>query len=375
MSSSVSPRLFSRKEVDRHHTKDSCWVLLGNRVYDVTGFLRRHPGGEALILRRSGSDISQEIEGPPHRHSANARRWMEQYYIGELDKDSVRDTQVRGRRKPQEHTDEKEEQEEPSATSRCSKVDFETDLVDWHKPLAWQVGHLREKYDTWVHQPVDRPIRLFQSEFLEASTKTSWYMVPVVWMPLVLYLSWYCYTTLAQEKTRLFITKNYSVMVHKYTFPLIFLFGMFVWSFIEYCIHRFVFHMRPPAHNYYLITLHFLLHGQHHKSPFDGSRLVFPPGLASPVIGAFYLLMQAVFPYGLGLSMFVGGLCGYVVYDMIHYYLHYGAPQKGSYMYGLKVYHVKHHFEHQRAGFGITTTFWDRPFKTLIPDESFDGTH
>lgn len=94
MSSSVSPRWFSRKEVDRHHTKDSCWVLLGNQVYDVTGFLRRHPGGEALILRRSGSDISQEIEGPPHRHSENARRWMEQYYIGELDKDSVRDTQV-----------------------------------------------------------------------------------------------------------------------------------------------------------------------------------------------------------------------------------------------------------------------------------------
>ncbi|KPP57142.1 hypothetical protein Z043_125164, partial [Scleropages formosus] len=224
------------------------------------------------------------------------------------------------------------------------------DLVDWERPLAWQVGYLGENYDTWVHQPVDRPIRLFQSEFLEASTKTSWYMVPAVWMPLVFYLSWYCYTTLSQEKTRLHLTTEYSILVHKYSFPLIFLVGMFLWSFIEYCIHRFVFHMRPPAHNYYLITLHFLLHGQHHKSPFDGSRLVFPPGLAAPVIGGFYLLIQALFPEGLGLSMFVGGLCGYVMYDMIHYYLHYGSPQKGSYMYGLKAYHVKHHFEHQRAG-------------------------
>ncbi|KPP62183.1 hypothetical protein Z043_119642 [Scleropages formosus] len=44
-----------------------------------------HPGGEALILRRSGTDVSAELEGPPHRHSENARRWMEQYYIGELD--------------------------------------------------------------------------------------------------------------------------------------------------------------------------------------------------------------------------------------------------------------------------------------------------
>lgn len=40
---------------------------------------------------------------------------------------------------------------------------------------------------------------------------------------------------------------------------------MVLWSLLEYLIHRFVFHMKPPASNYYLITLHFLLHGQHHK--------------------------------------------------------------------------------------------------------------
>lgn len=48
------------------------------------------------------------------------------------------------------------------------------DLVDWQKPLAWQVGHLGEKYDAWVHQPVDRPIRLFGNPLMEAGTKTSW---------------------------------------------------------------------------------------------------------------------------------------------------------------------------------------------------------
>ncbi|NP_001417888.1 fatty acid 2-hydroxylase isoform 1 [Danio rerio] len=373
MSPSLSPRFFSEKEVAKHCTKDSCWVLLGTRVYDVTAFLRMHPGGEALILRRSGKDISLEIEGPPHRHSENARRWMEQYYIGELDRDSTdEDTEetLRQRKKIPESITE-EEEETTSAINKCSKVDEETDLVDWRKPLAWQVGHLGEKYDTWVHQPVDRPIRLFGNDFFEANTKTSWYMVPIVWMPLVIYLSWYCYSLLAQETTRLVISSDYSILVHKYSFPFIFALGMFLWSFIEYCIHRFVFHMRPPAHNYYLITLHFLLHGQHHKSPFDGSRLVFPPSLAAVVIGLFYLTLQQLLVEGLGTSLFVGGLCGYVVYDMIHYYLHYGSPSKGSYLYGLKAYHVKHHFEHQRAGFGITTTFWDHPFKTVIPEQTF----
>lgn len=58
---------------------------------------------------------------------------------------------------------------------------------------------------------------------------------------------------------------EYSIPVHKYYFPFIFLLGMILWSLLEYLIHRFVFHMKPPASNYYLITLHFLLHGQHHK--------------------------------------------------------------------------------------------------------------
>ncbi|KAM6972930.1 fatty acid 2-hydroxylase [Aplochiton taeniatus] len=376
MSPSMSPRFYSEKEVARHCTKDSCWVLLGTRVYDVTGFIRMHPGGEGLILRRSGGDISAEMEGPPHRHSENARRWMEQYYIGEIDRDSsAEESQVLRERRPKQSTqgegEEEHKKEIISPFSRCSPVDLDTDLVDWRKPLAWQVGHLGEKYDTWVHQPVDRPLRFFGNDLMEASTKTSWYWVPVVWLPMVFYFSWYCYTTLAQESTRLFLTADYSILVHKYAFPLLFGMGMFLWTFIEYCIHRFLFHMKPPAHNYYLITIHFLLHGQHHKSPFDGARLVFPPCLASVVVGSFYLLLRQTLPEGLGLSVFVGGLCGYVVYDMIHYYVHYGSPPRGSYLDSLKAYHIKHHFEHQRSGFGISTTFWDHPFNTAIPKETF----
>lgn len=389
MSPSTAPRYFTEREVARHRTKDSCWVLLGTRVYDVTAFLRMHPGGEALILRRSGEDVSRVMEGPPHRHSENARRWMEQYYIGELMGDGgggVEDEAqtLRERRAPSEQTKpqtaksttetklkEEEEDDDDSPAKLCSSVDLDKDLVDWRKPLAWQVGHLGEKYDAWVHQPVDRPIRLFGNPLMEAGTKTSWYWVPIVWLPVVFYLSWYCYTTLAQGTSRIAISSDFSIPIHKYMFPPLFLLGWFLWSFIEYCIHRFVFHMKPPAHNYYLIMLHFLLHGQHHKSPFDGSRLVFPPGLASLVVGSFYVLLRHTLPEILGLSVFVGGLCGYVVYDMIHYYLHYGSPKRGSYMYSLKAYHVKHHFEHQRSGFGITSTFWDYPFNTVIPDEKF----
>ncbi|NWQ96006.1 FA2H hydroxylase, partial [Burhinus bistriatus] len=375
----AAPRSFSAAEVRARCAEGACLVRCRRRLYDLSGFVRLHPGGEQLLRRRAGTDVSAALDGPPHRHSANARRWLEQYYVGQIEPGEeqvpagpLRDagsTEAIG--KAVDAAAQTPTQMDP----RCKTVDVGTDLVDWRKPLLWQVGYLGEKYDEWVHQPVDRPIRLFHSDILEYLSKTAWYVVFMVWAPVVLYLSWVSYTSLAQDNTRLFssFTTEYSIPVHKYYFPFIFLLGMFLWSLLEYLFHRFVFHMKPPASNYYLITLHFLLHGQHHKSPFDSSRLVFPPVPASLVIGFFYGILQLMLPAGLGLSVFVGGLCGYVIYDMMHYYLHYGSPKKGTYLYGMKAYHIKHHFEHQKSGsFGISTRFWDHPFRTLIPEESFE---
>ena len=59
----------------------------------------------------------------------------------------------------------------PRGYDRCL---LPQDLVDWQKPLLWQVGYLGEKYDEWMHQPVDRPIRLFHSDILESLSKTAW---------------------------------------------------------------------------------------------------------------------------------------------------------------------------------------------------------
>ncbi|NWQ67414.1 FA2H hydroxylase, partial [Neopipo cinnamomea] len=369
----AGPRSFSAAEVRARCAQGACLVSCHRRLYDLSGFVRLHPGGEQLLRSRAGTDVSAALDGPPHRHSANARRWLEQYYVGQMEPG---DEQLPWR--PEHRAGlllESTNLAMPLAllavgSNHCL---LPQDLVDWQKPLLWQVGYLGEKYDEWVHQPVDRPIRLFHSDVLEFLSKTAWYVVFMVWTPVVLYLSWVSYTSLAQGNTRLFssFTTDYSIPVHKYYFPFIFLLGMILWSLLEYLIHRFVFHMKPPASNYYLITLHFLLHGQHHKSPFDSSRLVFPPVPASLVIGFFYGVLRLLLPEVLGLSVFVGGLCGYVIYDMMHYYLHYGSPKKGTYLYGLKAYHVKHHFEHQKSGFGISTRFWDYPFRTLIPEETF----
>lgn len=69
----------------------------------------------------------------------------------------------------------------------------------------------------------------------------------------------------------------------------------------------------------------------------------------------------------MALAVFAGSISGYIVYDMIHYYLHHGTPY-GSYFRALKRYHVKHHYLDQQKGFGISSKMWDYPFGTLIKE-------
>lgn len=57
--------------------------------------------------------------------------------------------------------------------------------------MIWQVGSLGRKYNKWVLSPVDRKLRLFQYDFMELMTVTPWFLVPLVWIPVSLYLM-YC---------------------------------------------------------------------------------------------------------------------------------------------------------------------------------------
>ncbi|KAF9451120.1 hypothetical protein P691DRAFT_773398 [Macrolepiota fuliginosa MF-IS2] len=70
--------LWTLEEVAQHSTSKSCWIIIQNHVYDVTEFLREHPGGELVILRFAGRDATAVYESihspevleqlPPSKH-------------------------------------------------------------------------------------------------------------------------------------------------------------------------------------------------------------------------------------------------------------------------------------------------------------------
>lgn len=43
-------------ELARHKTKEDCWQAYGGKVYNVTPFLKYHPGGVPELMRVAGKD-------------------------------------------------------------------------------------------------------------------------------------------------------------------------------------------------------------------------------------------------------------------------------------------------------------------------------
>ncbi|CAO3608397.1 unnamed protein product [Cunninghamella echinulata] len=76
-------KVFSIAEVNDHQTKGDLWLVVHNKVYDITPFVLEHPGGEEVLLDEAGKDATESFEDIGH--SDEAREILAKYLIGELD--------------------------------------------------------------------------------------------------------------------------------------------------------------------------------------------------------------------------------------------------------------------------------------------------
>mmetsp|Transcript_17217 Transcript_17217/g.33763 ORF Transcript_17217/g.33763 Transcript_17217/m.33763 type:complete len:534 (+) Transcript_17217:992-2593(+) len=78
---------FSWDEINQHTKRDDLWIVVEGKVFDVTPFVERHPGGWRPITHSSGKDGTDAFS---EFHPASVlERWMPQYYIGDVDKYEV----------------------------------------------------------------------------------------------------------------------------------------------------------------------------------------------------------------------------------------------------------------------------------------------
>ncbi len=206
------------------------------------------------------------------------------------------------------------------------------------------------------HLPIDHsdtPIRLFRSDFLEFFTHISPLVVLAIWLPVALFFLVRAALSAPEAGFPFYL-------------PAAVLVGLFVWTFAEYTLHRFVFHFQ--ARNPLQERIIFLFHGIHHAQPQCKTRLVMPPVVSIPMALLFYALFSLLVGSALHAPTwvdpsFAGFMLGYLAYDMIHYATHHFPFRSGVLKY-LKRYHMAHHYKTPNQRFGVSSPLWDFVFST-----------
>jgi sterol desaturase/sphingolipid hydroxylase (fatty acid hydroxylase superfamily) len=186
---------------------------------------------------------------------------------------------------------------------------------------------------------------MFKSNLLEALSKVPFYVPLIVYIPVI----GYC------------IYRAFETAIGLGTFFGYMLLGLFVWTFTEYILHRFVFHYLPKPK--WGQRLHFIFHGVHHDYPSDALRLVMPPSASIPLAIAFYYLFRAMLPVNYIYAFFPGFIVGYLFYDISHYAIHH-FNFKANFWKKIKQHHMLHHYQDPTKGYGVSSPLWDKIFRS-----------
>jgi dihydroceramide fatty acyl 2-hydroxylase len=137
--------------------------------------------------------------------------------------------------------------------------------------------------------------------------------------------------------------------------------GYALWTLAEYWGHRAVFHFEPEGK--IGARVHWMIHGVHHDHPNDPRRLVLPPAFSLPLAAAFLGLFVLVLGTPTAWGVCAGFFAGYLLYDMVHFALHHTRP-KGRVGRLFHELHMRHHFEDEERGYGVSAPWWDVVFGT-----------
>jgi 4-hydroxysphinganine ceramide fatty acyl 2-hydroxylase len=149
-----------------------------------------------------------------------------------------------------------------------------------------------------------------------------------------------------------------------------FLVGLLVFTWIEYIVHRYVFHMKISTKMRKRIQ--YLFHGVHHEFPKDKDRLAMPPLASITLAVLVFLIFELLFgdwAWGFGAGFFTG----YAGYLFVHYIVHAWRMPKNS-LKVLWINHNIHHYQDENVAFGVSSPLWDIIYRTM-PKKLIGKTH
>ena len=188
--------------------------------------------------------------------------------------------------------------------------------------------------------------KLFKSPVLEKLSRTH------ISVPLTIFV---VYAT-----SLLYWSVTHTSLLISTTVGLFFL-GFISWTFVEYMMHRYVYHIR--THTDFRKRFQYKAHGFHHEYPKDKGRLAMPP-LLSITIATILLLLFRVIMGDFTFAFLPGFLVGYAFYLSVHYMVHIYQPPRNVLRF-LWVNHSVHHYKDGDQVFGVSSPLWDYVFGTM----------
>ncbi|CAH8475763.1 unnamed protein product [Heterobilharzia americana] len=96
-------QVFNWTEVKKHQSLKDRWIVINNKVYDVTNWQNRHPGGRKVLGHYAGQDATVLYSISNREY---AEKFLGAYYIGDLDVECAEDKDINVRR--QEYSEDLE---------------------------------------------------------------------------------------------------------------------------------------------------------------------------------------------------------------------------------------------------------------------------
>lgn len=188
--------------------------------------------------------------------------------------------------------------------------------------------------------------QLFENKWLERMTRTHIAIPVTMFFLYAIGLIWY--TKVATDLSNLQVAG-------------LFFGGLFFFTFVEYNIHRYAYHLTPTSESRKKFS--YKIHGIHHDYPKDKNRLAQPP-VVTIIVGTILLLLFELILDKYSFSFLAGFMCGYAGYLLVHYTVHIFRPPNNIFK-KLWTNHAIHHYQDETILFGVSSPLWDYVYGTL----------
>lgn len=155
--------LISGVEISRHRTKESCWLVLYDKVYDVTDFLVSHPGGANVLLRSAGTDATSDYESV-HNPELIAETLPPTSCLGTVEAGTLVANKAEEQQQQQQQISEtaKEKSQYPPLSEMVNVDDFEAVAKKYLSPSGWAYysSAADDEYSKQENQRIFRKLKL-----------------------------------------------------------------------------------------------------------------------------------------------------------------------------------------------------------------------